>query len=281
MCSFAPFSRDDECVAFLRWALPLLHMRWSGFRKVRKQVCRRIRRRAGELGLPDLAAYHAYLERHPQEWGSLDEACRVTISRFFRDRKVFECLAAGVLPDLTRAARNGGRQSLHGLSIGCASGEEVYSLALLWRLGGPAPPAGISLRITAIDSHPAMLERARRGCYPAGCLKDVPKRWRLRAFEITNGEHRLRDPYRRGISFEPGDVRDQLPAGPFDLVLCRNLVFTYFDVPLQQTILRRLHGCMHTGAALVIGGHESIPDADPPLFRPWESARAIFRRMVV
>jgi hypothetical protein len=59
---------DTDCVQFLQWALPRLRMRWPGFRKVRRQVCRRIERRTHELGLPDLVAYHRYLESQPAEW---------------------------------------------------------------------------------------------------------------------------------------------------------------------------------------------------------------------
>jgi chemotaxis protein methyltransferase CheR len=78
---------DAECVDFLQWALPRLGLRWQGFRKVRRQVCRRVARRIAELGLADADAYRLYLERNPQEWDALAELCRVTISRFWRDRR--------------------------------------------------------------------------------------------------------------------------------------------------------------------------------------------------
>jgi chemotaxis protein methyltransferase CheR len=82
---------DSQCVVFLQWALPRLRVRWAGFRKVRRQVCRRVWRRARELGLADLVAYRAYLEEHPEEWALLDSMARITISRFYRDRG---CLAS-------------------------------------------------------------------------------------------------------------------------------------------------------------------------------------------
>ena len=83
---------DADCVEFLQWALPRLRMRWAGFRKVRGQVCKRIGRRLKELGLGDIDAYRSYLDKHSEEWEILDGLCRITISRFHRDRKVFECL---------------------------------------------------------------------------------------------------------------------------------------------------------------------------------------------
>jgi len=101
-----------QCVAFLQWALPQMRMRWAGFRRVRSQVCKRIGRRRRELGLDDLDAYRAYLKERPDEWQRLDAMCRITISRFLRDRGVFEALSEVVLPALIVSAREGSGVSL-------------------------------------------------------------------------------------------------------------------------------------------------------------------------
>ncbi|MFP3941442.1 MAG: CheR family methyltransferase, partial [Thermoanaerobaculia bacterium] len=119
--------RDDDCVRFLQWALPRLGMRWSGFRKVRRQVCRRITRRMGELGLRSLREYRERLEAEPGEWRELDRLCRVTISRFWRDRGTFRTLEETVLPALAGAALETGNATLEAWSCGCASGEEAYT----------------------------------------------------------------------------------------------------------------------------------------------------------
>ena len=116
--------RDAECVAFLQWALPRLRLRWAGFRKVRRQVCRRIQRRMRELDLGDFAAYRTLLETHAEEWGTLDGMCRITISRFCRDKAVFEVLASTVLPELARRALSRDRAMVTVWSAGCGSGEE-------------------------------------------------------------------------------------------------------------------------------------------------------------
>ena len=71
--------RDSQSVEFLQWALPKLRMRWPGFRKVRKQVWKRIARRLQELGLEDAAAYRGYLEANSSEWSVLDGFCRISI----------------------------------------------------------------------------------------------------------------------------------------------------------------------------------------------------------
>ena len=121
---------DADCVAFLQWALPHLDMRWTGFRKVRGQVCKRIKRRLKQLGLEEYSSYRQLLETEPAEWRVLDECCHITISRFFRDRDVFELLRKRILPEMARKAAREGRPARI-WSAGCASGEEPYTLRML------------------------------------------------------------------------------------------------------------------------------------------------------
>jgi chemotaxis protein methyltransferase CheR len=122
---------DYDCSAFLQWALPQRELRWPGFRKVHRRVCKRLKRRILELGLNDLAAYRRWLEADPAEWCAFDECCHITISRFFRDRGVFEALRKQVLPDIAaRAVHEKRRARIR--SAGCASGEEPYTLKIIW-----------------------------------------------------------------------------------------------------------------------------------------------------
>jgi len=91
---------DRDCTAFLQWALPQCNLHWPGFRKVRRQVCKRLARRIHELGVDDLATYRRRLETDQAEWRAFDHCCHITISRFFRDRGVFEILKEHVLPEI-------------------------------------------------------------------------------------------------------------------------------------------------------------------------------------
>ncbi|MEN8184395.1 MAG: CheR family methyltransferase, partial [Myxococcota bacterium] len=232
--------RDQECVAFLQWALPRLGLRWPGFRRVRRQVCKRISRRMTELGLSDTAAYRARLEADPAEWSVLDTCCWISVSRFYRDRGVFEDLAGAILPELARAAIARGRRALCVWSAGCASGEEPYSLRLAWDFAvAPALP-GAGLHILATEASPALLARAKRAVYAANVLKELPAGWRSNAFDRLDGSYRLRESFCCGVQFRQQDIRKEMPAGPFDLILCRNLAFTYFEPDLQRAILGRL-----------------------------------------
>ena len=137
---------------FLQWALPHLHMRWPGFRKVRKQVCKRIARRIRHLELEGVDDYQAYLRAHDDEWARLDALCRITISRFSRDRGVFETLAERVLPELAQVVRERGDQKLRIWSAGCASGEEPYTLSVLWHEQLRPKFPDVRLEIIATDA---------------------------------------------------------------------------------------------------------------------------------
>jgi len=150
------------CIAFLQWALPRLSLSWRGFRKVRSQVCKRIRRRMQSLGLEDFAAYRDHLERHPQEGAMLDCFCRITISRFYRDRNVFGVLRECVLPRLAQRAEQE-RRDVTCWSAGCASGEEVYTLRIVWDLSLADAHRGVALALLGTDVDETMLARASAG----------------------------------------------------------------------------------------------------------------------
>lgn len=270
--------RDAECVAFLQWALPRLQMRWEGFRRVRRQVCKRIQRRLGELGLADVSAYRHRLQADPGEWAVLDRLCRVTISRFYRDRRVFEFLARQVLPELADHVRNTGRRRLTAWSAGCGAGEEPYTLVMVWQQRLQTGYPELSLHVLATDADPGQCRRAEVACYGWGSIKNLPDAWRKAAFDKRGTQYCLRAPWRQGVTFRVQDVRQQMPDGPFDLVLCRNLAFTYFDAAGQCRILQGIRDRLRPGGALVLGIREQLPEGSKD-FEPWESRLRIYRRV--
>jgi chemotaxis protein methyltransferase CheR len=260
---------EPGCVEFLQWALPRMGLRCEGFRKVRRQVCRRVRRRLDALGLVGLDSYRAHLEAHPGEWALLDSLTAITISRFARDRGVFEALAREVLPAL-----GGGRDRLRAWSAGCASGEEPYTLALL----AAERLAAVQLDILATDIDANVLRRAEDAAYGWGSVKELPEAWRARGFVRRDGLYVLRPEYQRPVTLRRHDVREPPPEGPFDLVLCRNVAFTYLAHERQRMVLAHLAHAVRVGGALVIGAHESLPGDGGGRFRPWPGARCVYGR---
>jgi chemotaxis protein methyltransferase CheR len=208
-----------------------------------------------------MAAYRDYIAHHPAEWNAVAAACHIPISRFCRDRAVFDCLGSDVLPEIARHASAEGRNLVRAWSIGCASGEEPYSLSILWHLGPARAFPGIALEVLATDAAPHLIERARNGCYSRGSLREVPKDWVETAFCRKDGLHCVRSAFRQGVSFLDADLDGPLPKGPFDLVLCRNVILTYFALERRKPALRRISSVMPDGGYLVVGRKERLPES--------------------
>jgi chemotaxis protein methyltransferase CheR len=203
---------DRECVQFLQWALPRLDLHWPGFRKVRGIVCKRVERRRRALSLTSLTAYRERLICDADEWQTLRALCSIPISRFCRDQEVFTQLEQIVLPALAASALARRARALECWSVGCASGEEPYSISILWRLRLAAQYPDLGLQMLATDTDQVLLKRATLGCYSRSSLREMPEAWRELAFEEQNGSYCLREPFRVGVLCMPGRPGRCTPA---------------------------------------------------------------------
>lgn len=252
---------DAALVAFLRSWLPRLGLRWPGYRKVRGIIGKRLKRRLAELGVPDLSAYEGVLVRDPDEQARLDAMCRIPISRFYRDRAAFDVISQRLLPEAAQRATARGDNAARCWSAGCASGEEPYTLSIAWHFNvAPGWPA-LRFTVTATDADETLIERAKVACYNSSSLKELPPAWRQQAFFARGPLFCLTNDFRQNVHFELQDIRRAMPAGPFDLIFCRNLVFTYFDEPLQQRLTGEFNARLLPGGHLVVGSHEILPGA--------------------
>ncbi len=266
---------DCDCISLLQWVLPRLHMQWRGFRKVRGQVCKRIQRRMGELAITDVALYRDHLQQHADEWLLLRDLCRITISRFWRDKRAYVSLDSNVLPVLAQQAIQRGDGTLRIWSAGCGSGEEPYSVTLLWELKLRDRFPSLKLNVLATDIDHAVLARAKTACYGHGSLKDLPTDWYVIAFQQIDDAYCLRQRFKRGVTFRHHDVRDQPPDLQFDLILCRNLVFTYFDESQQRAVVGHLLNALVPDGALMLGSHEHL-SADERRLKVWPGLPCFF-----
>lgn len=268
---------DSSCVRFLQWLLPQLRMRWAGFRKVRHQVCKRIQRRLRQLELVDIDAYRDYLLRHQDEWSVVDHLCRVTVSRFFRDKVVLDHVRTEVLPELAQIAINAGDSLLRGWSAGCAMGEEAYTLVLIWDKSTADDFPQLDITVVGTDIDEFVLRRADIACYGHGSIKALPQDWLQSEFTRQDDLYCLKPRLRCKASFIQQDIRDRNTKGPFHIIFCRNMVFTYYENSLQLEMLACLRDNLVEGGALILGGHESLPEGYSG-FEPWPGQRAIFRK---
>ncbi len=160
---------------------------------------------------------------------------------------------------------------------GCASGEEAYTLGIIWQYAVRATFPSVRIEILGTDVDETVLRRAERACYAAGSLKDLPSHYLGRAFRRCDDQNCVRPIVRQCVRFEQQDIRTQMPDGVFDLVMCRNSVFTYFETARQREILGRINAHLAKEAILVIGSHERLPKGEEGYGQPYGDI-PIYRR---
>ena len=259
-----PMLDDDE----LRMLLEALDRPWKGYRKVRKGVKKRIRRHMQALDCSTVDRYFLHISRDAAVRSDCEARLRVTISRFFRDRHLWQELHDRLLPDLIRRFPS----PLRTWSAGCACGEEPYSLAITWHRLAP----GTAFSLLATDADKICLQRARAGVYTPGSLKEVSGEIRETYFDsVRSGrQFRLRRYGLPVVHWRLHDLLDTPPEpGPFHLILMRNNLLTYYRGSRLKSALSRMIGVLAPGGCLVIGAHEALPGNEWPLDRdvkcPW------------
>jgi chemotaxis protein methyltransferase CheR len=200
-----------------------------------------------------------WLQTNPEERAYLEAMFRIPIPRFYRDRDVFEAITTTVLPTLSESAVRAGIGSIGCWSAGCASGEEPYTLLLIWHFLLARNWPDLDLRIVATDVDDVMISRARVGCYTSSSVKDLPPIWIARAFEQADGLFCRGSSFRDRVDFRLQDITRAVPDEVFEVVLCRNLAFTYFDEKHQRLALATILDHLGRGGFLVIGKHETLP----------------------
>ncbi|MFC2084287.1 CheR family methyltransferase [Bacteroidota bacterium] len=249
----------DQSDSFLQWCLPRLNYNWKGFKKVRKQVLKRISQRITNLNLSSFSQYKEYLISFPEEWDILDSLLYISISRFYRDKNVFESLERVIIPSLLERKKSGKKKMIRVWSAGSCSGEEPYTLNIIWVLRFKhLLENDVEMRVVASDKSSDLIKRAKKGIYQYGSLKHLPQEFITNAFNTRNDHYTIRRKFRQNIIFLEQDIRKFQPDGKFDIVMCRNLIFTYFDHELQEKLADILFSKLYKHGYLIIGAHEII-----------------------
>lgn len=236
----------------------------DGYRRVRKGVKKRIVRHMTSLGLHGVDDYLRLLESDPGEVQAARQLLTVSISRFFRDRRLWDTLRDTVFPDLAVSSPRGPRA----WCAGCARGEEVYSLKIAWtETVGPVPGAP-PIEIWATDLNPLVLDHAREGRYGRSSLKELGPVMVARYFARVEDQYRVTGFLREQIHWACGDIlTDEPPVCSPDLVFLRNSVFTYHPPDKVLEVFQRVVDNLRWGGYLVVGNNETIPTTSGSLRR--------------
>ena len=268
-------AQAQEAESALRDILLILQQRTGhDFRHYKRAtVLRRIERRLQVRGLPDVMAYRNYLEQHGEEAQALLQDMLISVTNFFRDRAAFEALERDVVPQIFQEAKE--NEQVRAWSVGCATGEEAYSIAMLLAdqndlLGKPR-----SIQVFASDIDERAIAAARTGRYPGSILTDVAPT-RLRQYFDRQDEHFcVKREIREKVLFAIHNIMQDPPFSQLHLVSCRNLLI-YLDRDVQAKVLEILHYALHPNGYLFLGTAESA-DAVARYFKPVDKKNRIYQ----
>jgi len=241
----------------------------------RTSLRRRLTLRMEHLRCESFADYHAFLEVHPQEFVDLLNTVLINVTSFFRDPEAWDALKTSVLPRLIEPGR--GRDRLRVWSVGCATGEEPYSLAmLLCDLLGPTEFTR-RVKIYATDLDEAALNTARHASYLPRDVEGVPEALLGKYFERTNNHYLVSRDLRKSVIFGRHNIVHDAPISRIDLLVCRNLLI-YLETETQNIVLSRLHYALADDGCLCLGKAETQL-ARSKLFTPIDTKHRLFHKV--
>ena len=221
----------------------------------RASLERRIVKRMQAAGCASFADYLDFLEVHPEEFPALFNTILINVTTFFRDAESWAVLSETVVPDLLK--RRDKESTTRIWSAGCASGEEAYTLAIVFAeaLGLEAFKASVKIYATDVDEE--ALAKARLGAYSETELGDMPDHLVKKYFERQNGQFVFRKDLRRQIIFGRHDLIQDAPISRVDMLVCRNTLM-YFNAETQARILARFQFALNDYGILFLGRAETL-----------------------
>jgi two-component system, chemotaxis family, CheB/CheR fusion protein len=221
----------------------------------RPTIIRRIVIRMTQNKISTLAGYIDFLKANPSEINILAKEFLISVTKFFRDAEAFEVIKEKVIPEIIENKLL--VDTLKVWVVGCATGEEAYSLAILIMEHLTEIKKNLEVKIFASDIDKTALLHAAKGVYAENITKDVSEERLNKFFIKQDNKYRVRDNIRKMIIFADHDIVKQPPYGKIDLISCRNLLI-YINPLLQKKILTSLHFCLNIGGYLFLGPSESL-----------------------
>jgi two-component system CheB/CheR fusion protein len=250
----APHLRRPEPLIGLRAAASADRQRFSLYK--RSTIYRRIERRMGLHQIDSIAHYVRFLRENPREIDLLFKELLIGVTSFFPTRRPGH-LKAEVVPALLASRSSGG--VLRAWVPGCSTGEEAYSLAMVFKeaVEPIAAVRNVALQIFATDLDRDAIEKARQGVYPDNIAADVSPE-RLRRFFVQEERgYRVGKEIREMVVFAPQNIIMDPPFTKLDLLSCRNLLI-YLSSELQKKLIPLFHYSLNPGGVLFLGSAETV-----------------------
>jgi two-component system, chemotaxis family, CheB/CheR fusion protein len=275
----AATSVDERAPGWLPRVIELLRSRTPHDFSLYKSgtLQRRIRRRMvmAAIDPEDVDAYTEMLQHDSGELDRLAKDLLINVTQFFRDAEVFEFLGQSVLSDLIRASTSD--QPLRVWVAGCSTGEETYSLLMLFHEELAKQSAQVKLQFFASDVDSDAVARAREGLYPNAIMADVSADRLTRFFTKEDHGYRILPELRSSVVFAVQDVLSDPPFSRIDMVSCRNLLI-YLGLEAQAKVLSLFRFALRPGGILLLGTAETA-GAIEGRFEIVSKAARVYRRI--
>ncbi|MFD2034273.1 CheR family methyltransferase [Belliella marina] len=221
----------------------------------RPTIIRRIVIRMSKNNVSSLQEYVQFIESDPSEIAILAKEFLISVTKFFRDKEAFKVIKEKAFTEIIENKLQ--VDTLKVWVVGCATGEEAYSLAILILEQLTELKKNLEVKIFASDIDKSALQHASKGIYSENISRDVSKERLEKFFIKQDNKYKVRENIRKMIVFAEHDIVKQPPYGKIDLISCRNLLI-YINPILQRKILASLHFCLNMGGYLFLGPSESL-----------------------
>lgn len=238
---------------------------------------RRVGHRLHATQSRDYGEYFRYLKKNPSEFTAFINNFTITVSDFFRDKKVFRALKRRILPGLVEKKLSRGQKRIKVWSLGCSKGQEPYSLAILLDdVLKKKPSHSLQVFIRATDVNIPAVEKAMKGIYNRYEIQNIPAAYRTACFEKKGDEFKIKEGIKNMVRFSYHDMIKDPYRGNWDLILCRN-VFIFFETYAQREMLHKIHAALRKEGILVLGQAETV--VNKALFRCLSYKHHIYQKL--
>ncbi|MDO8965262.1 chemotaxis protein CheB [Algoriphagus sp.] len=247
---------------------------FSNYKK--NTLLRRIERRKGVHQIDKINSYVRFLQENPAEVEILFKELLIGVTSFFRDPEVWEKLKDSTLPEMIKEAPN--RHVFRAWVTACSTGEEAYSLAMIFKevLEKSQNGRGLSLQIFATDLDKDAIEKARSGVYPENIAAEVSPERLTRFFTVESSGYRISNSIREMVVFAPQNIIKDPPFTKLDILTCRNMLI-YMEPDLQKKLISLFNYSLNQDGILVLGTAETLGSSTEG-FREIENKLKIYKR---
>lgn len=214
----------------------------------------RLRERLRDKQIFHLSEYYAILLKDKEELRLMLDSVTTNLTRFFRNQPHFDALENYVIPEVIKTKKERGDTKIRVWSAGCSTGEEPFTLAMIFKDKLPAP---FTAEILASDISLKSLMVGKAGFYPENRITGIPDNYLTRFFEHKNNGYQVKDDIMKMIRFDYHNLKNDSGQRGLDILFCRN-VLIYFDEAAQKAVIDRFWDAMATKSYLFIGHSESL-----------------------